>query len=133
MISKLSGSLLARFLSAGAVGFLVDAGVFQVFFMLGYGVYMSRLFSAAASLTTTWYLNRHHVFQTAQTSARGPEFVRHVAVQTVGAVINISIYLWLLATVEMMRQVPILALCSGSLAAVAFNYLGARYWVFRSE
>ena len=132
MISTVTRKLLARFLSVGGLGFLLDVGVFQLFYSQGQGPVRSRLVSAAAAITLTWYLNRRLVFRTSQVNRSAPEYARYVTVQAAGLVINLGVYLVLLDRVSMLRQMPVLALCGGAAAAIVFNFLGARYWAFRT-
>jgi putative flippase GtrA len=133
MICSPTRTLLAGFLSVGALGFLLDVSVFQALFMVGYGPIASRFVSAGAAITLTWYLNRRHVFRTAQTSRSGPEYARYLVIQSAGLVVNLGIYLALLNSVQALREVPVIALCGGALVAITFNFLGARYWAFRTE
>ncbi len=126
-------TLLTGFLSVGAFGFLLDVSVFQALFMLGYGPIAARIVSSGAAITLTWYLNRRHVFRTAQTSRSGPEYARYVVIQSGGLAVNFGVYLALLNSVQVLREVPVLALCGGALVAITFNFLGARYWAFRAE
>ena len=46
---------------------------------------------------------------------------------------NLGVYLALLNSVQALREVPVVALCGGALVAITFNFLGARYWAFRTE
>jgi putative flippase GtrA len=126
-------TLLAGFLSVGALGFLLDVSVFQTLFIFGYGAIAARIVSAGAAITLTWYLNRRHVFRTAQTSRSGPEYARYLLVQTAGLAVNFGVFLALLSGVQVLREVPVIALCGGALVAITFNFLGARYWAFRTE
>jgi putative flippase GtrA len=126
-------TLLAGFLSVGALGFLLDVSVFQTLFIFGYGAIAARIVSAGAAITLTWYLNRRHVFRTAQTSRSGPEYARYLLVQTAGLAMSFGVFLALLSGVQVLREVPVIALCGGALVAITFNFLGARYWAFRTE
>jgi len=133
MTSSPTRTLLAGFLSVGALGFLLDVSVFQALFIVGYGPISSRIVSAGAAITLTWYLNRRHVFRTAQTSRSGPEYARYLVIQSAGLVVNLGVYLALLNSVQGLQKVPVVALCGGALVAITFNFLGARYWAFRTE
>ncbi len=133
MTASRTRTLLTGFLSVGALGFLLDVSVFQTLFMFGYGPIASRIVSAGAAITLTWYLNRRHVFRTAQTSRSGPEYARYLVIQSAGLVVNLGVYLAILNSVQALREVPVVALCGGALVAIAFNFLGARYWAFRTE
>ncbi len=46
---------------------------------------------------------------------------------------NFAVFLALLNGVQVLREVPVVALCGGALVAITFNFLGARYWAFRTE
>lgn len=126
-------SLLPGFLTVGGLGFLVDAGVFQLLYLAGQGPIAARIVSASVSITLTWYLNRQHVFQTSNINSSVPEYTRYIAVQTIGLIVNFGVYLFLLANVAQFREQPILALCGGAAAALTLNFLGARYFAFRAK
>lgn len=133
MTASPTRTLLAGFLSVGVLGFLLDVSVFQTLFMFGYGAIASRIVSAGAAITLTWYLNRRHVFRTAETSRSGPEYARYLIIQSAGLAVNFAVYLALLNGVQILREVPVVALCGGALVAITFNFLGVRYWAFRPE
>jgi putative flippase GtrA len=124
---------LPGFLTVGALGFLVDAGVFQLLFLAGKGPVAARIMSASVSISTTWYLNRQYVFRTADASSSVPEYTRYIGVQTIGLAVNFGVYFALLAAIPLMRAQPILALCGGAAAALVLNFLGARYFAFRTN
>ena len=63
----------------------------------------------------------------------GPEYARYLVIQSAGLVVNLGVYLALLNSVQALREVPVVALCGGALVAITFNFLGARYWAFRTE
>ena len=123
--------LFPKFVFVGTVGFLVDAVFLQTLFLLGYGPFLSRACSVVIAMTATWYLNRTMVFQTS--SAKGPEYLRHLAAQSVGMVVNIIVYSGLLLGLPVLQGMPVVALVGGSLAAMVFNFLAAKFWTFRRE
>lgn len=133
MTAQSTRALLARFLPVGGAGFLVDAGVFQLLFTLGHGAMVARVVSTVFAVTVTWYLNRNLVFKTRIVNRSAPEFARYVVVQAAGLAVNLGVFVALLATIEALQRVPIVALCGGAAAAITFNFLGARYWAFRHE
>ena len=124
-------AILPRFLVVGGCGFLLDAGIFQALVSADVGPIGARVVSAAAAITLTWYLNRRHVFRTHGVNRHGPEYLRYLSVQTFGLVINFGTFLILVTRVEAFRAMPLLALCAGAGLAIAFNFLGARYWAYR--
>lgn len=123
---------LPKFLLVGALGFLTDLGLFTALLWSGIMPIPGRLVSAAAAISLTWYLNRLHVFRTATVSARGPEYLRYWLVQTVGLSVNLGSFIWLVRTVGTFRDQPVLALCVGAILAIGLNFLGARYWAYRT-
>lgn len=123
--------LFPKFVFVGTVGFLVDAVFLQTLFLLGYGPFVSRAFSVVIAMTATWYLNRTIVFQTS--NAKGPEYLRHLAAQSVGMLVNVGIYSGLLLAFTALQEIPIAALVAGSLAAMIFNFFSAKLWTFRQE
>ncbi len=122
---------LPRFLGVGACGFLTDAGVFSALVWLGTEPLPARLVSASVAITLTWYLNRLHVFRTDGYSAHGPEYLRYLTVQAFGLIVNFGVFLYLLARGGVFAELPLLALCGGAALAIAFNFLGSRYWAYR--
>ena len=123
--------LFPKFVFVGTVGFLVDAVFLQTLFLLGYGPFVSRAFSVIVAMTATWYLNRTVVFQTS--NAKGPEYLRHLAAQSVGMLVNVGVYAGVLLAVPALQQSPVIALIVGSLAAMIFNFFSAKLWTFRHE
>ena len=121
--------LFPRFVFVGTVGFLVDAVVLQTLFLLGYGPFLSRAFSVVVAMTATWYLNRTVVFRTS--TAKGPEYLRHLAAQSVGMLVNLLVYGGLLLALPFLQAMPVVALIGGSLAAMVFNFFAAKLWTFR--
>ena len=122
---------LPRFLGVGACGFLTDVGVFSLLGWLDEEPLSARVVSASIAITLTWYLNRLHVFQTSGHSAHGPEYLRYLTVQAFGLIVNFGTFLFLLSRGGIFAELPLLALCGGAALAIAFNFLGSRYWAYR--
>ena len=122
-----------RFLSVGGFGFLLDVAVFQGLLWLGVEPVPARLVSAAMAVTLTWALNRRLVFRTSGVARRGSEYIRYVVVQAFGFSINLGVFFFLIAVNELAARIPVLAVVGGAASAIVFNYLGARYCVFRKE
>jgi putative flippase GtrA len=114
---------------------MADAGLLHVLLAnTQAGLYLGRVVSFVIAATATWALNRWYTFR----SARGPrgsgarQWRRYVALTAVGAAINYGVYAACIAEWTLMRRIPALAVAAGSLAALAFNYLTAKYLVFRA-
>ena len=122
-----------RFGAIGIIGFAVDAGVLTWLVNLnGWGLYESRVVSFGLAVTVTWYLNRRFTFAARAGSDRGREYGRYFGVQTVGALINLGVYVAIVAAVSAVAAYPVVPLAVGSGVAMVFNFLAARHFAFAS-
>jgi putative flippase GtrA len=119
------------FVLVGGIGFIVDATILAIL-VHGYhwGDYTARLVSFAFAVTVTWLLNRSYVFAAERTHDRRSEYTRYLTVQGMGMAINFLVYSLCIVSNPLMDQWPVLALAVGSVVALAFNYAGARIFVF---
>ena len=120
---------LFRFLLAGSVGFVVDAGVLHL--LLWYtpvGPFIGRAVSIPSALLATWILNRNFTFGRSDRSLAAEGF-RYGSVGLTSAVLNYALFSSLLMTEPSLR--PIIALTLGSAAATAFSFFGYSRFVFR--
>ncbi len=121
---------LARFLVVGAAGFAVDVGTLALLvYGLGYGqqssgLIGSRLVAFLAAVAVTFLLNARYTFGA---SVRKAKVSRYVAIQLLGAVINIGTY-----TVLVLGPLPrpLYALAIGSAAATVSNFVLVRQFVY---
>jgi len=122
-----------RFGVIGAIGFLVDATVLTVLSAaLGVDVFLSRFFSISAAVTITWLLNRKHVFGSDRTGTdKALEYGQYLTVQIIGALINLGLFALLVIRFPALREIPVVPLALAASVALVFNYLSARYWVYR--
>jgi len=120
-----------RFAAIGIVGFLIDAGVLTwLVRMQQWGLYESRALSFALAVTATWYLNRRFTFSRRAGADRTREYGRYVAVQILGALINLGVYVVVVATVPAVGLYPVVPLAAGSAVAMIFNFVAARGFAF---
>ena len=120
---------LFRFLLAGSVGFVVDAGVLHL--LLWYtpvGPFIGRAVSIPSALLATWILNRNFTFGHSDRSLAAEGF-RYGSVGLTSAVLNYALFSSLLMTEPSLR--PIIALTLGSAAATTFSFFGYSRFVFR--
>lgn len=123
------------FLLVGGAGFIVDAALLTLLVnALGVNPYIARLLSFPPAVLTTWLLNRRLVFVSHASTAkkRTLEYGRYFTVQTVGALINLAVYMGSLTLWPALKPWPVLALAAGSAVALVFNYMGAKCWVFKT-
>ena len=127
-------SQAANFALIGAVGFAVDGGVLTLLHgMTAMSVVEARLVSFPAAVTVTWWLNRQHTFREQKDQRVVREWLRYFVVNGLGALVNLSIFIWLVGRWPLLSAHPVLPLALASAAAILFNFTGSRLLVFRGE
>lgn len=124
---------IVPFAIAGAVGFLVDAGVLTLT-APALGAFGGRLLSFAAAVLMTWLINRNFAFadKAAQTG-KGREFAAYFVAMLPGAAVNWLAYGIVVALVDGNRIGLILAVAAGSIAGMAMNLMAADRLAFRGK
>ena len=122
---------ITRFSIVGAIGFIVDLGVFSIV-LFAIGPYGARIVSFIAAVICTWQLNRNFTFEKKQkTSLR--EFIAYFASMCVGGAVNIGCFVIALRLIpENWAVGPHIALALGSITGLFVNFALARL-VFRSR
>lgn len=114
------------FAVAGAVGFLVDAGVLTLgASLLGLPPALARVPSFLAAVVTTWAINRRLTFR----SSRPPslaEFLHYLSAMLLGLAINFAVFLIVLWLSDSAAALPVLALVPATLCGMAANFLTSR-------
>ncbi len=124
---------LVLFSLAGVVGFLVDAGIVWVFTRAGVDPLTAQAVAFTVAVTVTWLLNRKFTFAHHASPNWLREWLHYVAANSIGAVINNGVYALLVLTVALFSKEPVLAVASGSLAGLIFNFSASRTLVFRAR
>lgn len=136
MIKKMSSQAMA-FAVIGSVGFMIDGAILTLLSVgMGVNIYLSRFISFTLASFVTWLLNRRHTFRWMSKDIRiSPtnEYIRYIVIQIGGAVINLSIFTWLVAENPVLQTIPVIPLAAGAGVALVFNFLGARIWVYQSQ
>ena len=134
------GKQLFRFVVAGAVGFLADAGVLYLMLALGLGYYAGRVVSFLCAAFVTWQINRHYTFtpRTSVQLATRPrvhslwsEWWRYLFAMSGGGAVNYLAYSAMVFLLHPMRFLPLFAVAVGSVAGLGVNFVSAKFWVFR--
>lgn len=126
---------LFAFAAVGAVGFMVDAAVLTALTqIIAMNVVIARLISFALATVVTWALNRNLVFRVAPRASPGnrSEYLRYLLVQTIGAAVNLTVFLVVVRAIPELVTTPVVPLAIGAMFAMAFNYFASRSWVFKS-
>ena len=120
-----------RFVAVGAVGFFVDGGILTLLHSLfDFELLQARLVSFSTAVTVTWYLNRTHTFSENRDVRAVNEWSRYAAVNTVGALLNLGIFLWLVYRFEVLANWPIVPLAVAASVALVFNFFASRHLAF---
>ncbi|MGE8364593.1 MULTISPECIES: GtrA family protein [Cupriavidus] len=124
---------LLTFALAGATGFVVDSGVLYGALALGAGHYLGRLLSFLAAVFVTWRINRRLTFPTRPGESAWHEWWRYLVAMSAGGVINLAAYSVVIARLPAAAWAPLLAVAFGTGCGLVFNFLSAKYWVFRKK
>ena len=123
----------SRFVIVGAIGFVVDGGILTLLYH-GFDVKLldARLVSFAAAVTITWYLNRRHTFAASKADNAIDEWWRYTLVNSVGALINLGLFLWLVYRFAILAAWPIVPLAMAATVALIFNFFASKHVAFRA-
>lgn len=120
-----------RFCAVGTVGFVVDAGVLQVFVRhLDMDPYGSRVVSFLAAATVTWLLNRRYTFSADQDARLHSEWARYISINAFGGVLNYLVYALCVSQFALVHRYLFLGVAAGSIAGLLVNYTASKYLVF---
>ena len=126
-----------RFAAVGGAGFFVDEGVLWLFHnAFGLSASLARMVSIFCAMSFTWWGNRTLTFhEHAAHGARAAfgEWLRFVAANTVGALVNYTTFLALLHFAPAPLSNPFIATAIGVCAGLVFNFFGSRAVVFTAK
>ncbi len=122
----------SRFIIVGAIGFLVDGGILTFLHgLFDFSLLHARLCSFSAAVTLTWYLNRQHTFADSKDVHAVQEWGRYAIVNSIGALLNLGIFLWLVYRFNFLASWPIIPLAIASSVALTVNFFASRHLAFR--
>ncbi|MBV9045719.1 MAG: GtrA family protein [Alphaproteobacteria bacterium] len=126
-----------RFAAVGAAGFVLDEAVLTILhYVFGVDAYAARAVSIVVAMTFTWWGNRNLTF--AEQAARGDagavfqEWMKFVAANAVGAVVNYATYSLLIAVAPEPLGHPLVATAIGVGVGLIFNFTLSKRFVFRA-
>ena len=116
----------------GLIGFTTDAGLFLLSTqVVGMAIIPSRVLAFVPATMVTWLLNRTMVFRSTDSSRRKrDEYARYLLVQSIGIAVNFSVFMVAVHYGLGYGSAELVPLVLGSLAAMWFNFVGARAFVF---
>lgn len=137
MRPPLAASLLAQsasFLVVGTIGFVVDAGLFFLLYRLaGLDILLARALAFSPAVLVTWLLNRTFTFGAARRKDKPAprEFLGYVLLQGGGIGINFAVFYLAVHLSALALRFPLIALALGAGTAMAFNFLGMKFVLYR--
>ncbi len=99
----------------------------------GLNLLQSRLGSFSVAVTVTWFLNRHRTFADRKSDRAGREWGRYALVNSIGALLNMGIFFWLVHRFDVFAELPILSLAVASSFALFFNFIASKHLAFGSR
>ena len=130
-------SQFLRFALVGGAGFFVDEGVLLLMHrLIGLGALEGRIVSILCAMSFTWWGNRSITFR--EHAARGTlavagEWLRFVAANSLGALINYATFAALVGFAPTPFDNPYLATAAGVAVGLVFNFTLSRTLVFRAH
>lgn len=126
---RAAGSEFLRFGMVGVIGFSLDvAAVYALIPSLGlYGAGMAAYFIAASA---NWALNRLWTFRDRAHRSVHTQWLRFLAVNLIGFILNRGAYSFLIANFALARHYPVLAVAAGAASGFIVNFVLSRRLVF---
>ncbi len=126
-----SKSTFVRFCAAGAIGFVVDAGLVQALVSLFEAPPVpTRFVSFTLAATVTWQINRRLTFVGAHLGSAPRQWFRYLSVNAVGAGVNLALYTLLVINSSFLARYPFAAVLAASAAALIINFTASKRYVF---
>ena len=125
---------VAQFLVVGASGVVVNLTVLSLLSAMGAPDGISLAGGIAVSVVTNFLLNRRFTFSYARSAPIVQQFLSYVSTCAIGLGVNYAVAIALRSS--LLEQGPFtlqLAALAGVVAGMGFNFLGARYLVFRKR
>ena len=122
------------FIIVGGIGFVVDGGILTMLnSVYGIDLLPARIASFSAAVTTTWFLNRQRTFSDNKDKKIVSEWGRYAAVNSIGSILNMGIFFWLIDRYEPLARIPLVPLGIAASVALVFNFVASKYVVFRPQ
>jgi putative flippase GtrA len=131
-LHRATGIQFLKFGAIGAISFVFDNGfVYFGIDQLGLTRTLAGLFSFPFVAVFSWAGNRYFTFRHARRGSPHAQFIRFVLVCCIGLVFNRGAYTFLVNTVPLVYDHPVLGLLAGTAAGMFFNFFLSRKLVFR--
>ncbi|MEA3289167.1 MAG: GtrA family protein [Campylobacterota bacterium] len=116
----------------GSVGFIADASILLYLVeILNTNITPARFISFICAVFVTWILNRYFTFSDSEKKyKKHKEYFIYLTIQSIGALINFTVFFTLIALYENLEKILIVPLAIGSIAALVFNFTFIRSKLF---
>ncbi len=121
-----------RFALVGTLGFIVDTLVLYLLLGCSLSELVSRLGSFTCAAWVTWRINRHFTFVPTIHQSALREWTKYLFAMSGGGLVNLSVYTLIISSFSNYILLPAIAVGAGSLVGMTFNFISAKFWVFRS-
>ena len=112
-----------KFALVGSIGFIVDAIILLVLVhIFDQTIIFSRIIAFFLAVFVTWIINRNFTFLRNTSYKKGKEYIYYLTIQTIGAILNLIIFIVLIDFVELFKNYLILPLGIASILVMFFNY-----------
>lgn len=122
-----------RFCAVGAIGFCIDGGLLWGLLSNGFSHVFGRAISFPVAVITTWWLNRMFTFTNANKACPRSQINRYFALQILGSLANLVVYLTILSVITPSSSNALAALAVGATIGLFINFIGSRKFVFVSN
>ncbi len=131
ILKKFFRSQFYYFAIVGSIGFIIDTSVFYVLHLeIDYA--LSRIISILTALTITWLANRTITFQV-EKKASHLEWLKYVVMNSIGALINFSVFIFLAKSNPFLKQYFIIPLALATGVSMWFNFGMNKFYIFRKK
>jgi putative flippase GtrA len=130
-LCRREGLLIGGHVSVSLAGFVLDAIVLTTSIGSGLHPDIARLISLFWAMQATFVLNGLFVFRKLKLKTLPGQWVRYMACNGVGNLLNYLVFVALVATGWPMVSNHYAALCIAAALAWTINYSGARLWAFQ--
>jgi len=121
-----------KFLVVGGGAFCLDVSLFTFFYhWLDVNVYVARALAFMAAVVVTWSGNRRYTFKSSECIEPFQQFLRASLAAFAAVIPNYGVFILVIKYTEKFPGMELVALISGIVVGIFFNYNLSRKWVFR--
>lgn len=125
-----AGVEFLKFGAVGSLGFLIDTATVYAL-RHSVGLYGAGVLAYLLAASVNWALNRAWTFRGRGHGAAHRQWLRFIAVNLIGFVVNRGTFVALIALVPLATAYPVLAVAAGAVAGMVLNFVLSRSLVFR--